>query len=117
MLTREKPMTDAVKDTMVEDTPADTGQSGPIKVRGVVLTEAGVPLAGACVTIRQMKKGTITNEKGAFEFSHKIPAGSVLVISYVGYTPQIVTVRDRGHFRIYVKVLQKIGRATCRERV
>jgi hypothetical protein len=100
------PMTAAVKDTMVEDTPANIGQGGAIKVQGVVLTEAGVPLAGACVTIRQMKKGTITNEKGAFEFSHKIPAGSDLVISYVGYAPQIVTVRDRSHFRIYVKVVQ-----------
>jgi len=86
-----------------EDTPADAGRSETIKVRGFVLTEAGVPLAGACVMIKQIKKVTITNEKGAFEFSHGIPAGSVLVISYVGYAPDTLTVTEATQIRIYVK--------------
>ncbi len=76
-----------------------------IKVRGVVLTEAGVPVQGANVTIKQTEHGTITNAKGEFELP-AVPAGGVLVFSYVGYAPQSYSVKDASAARIYMKVTQ-----------
>ena len=93
--------------TVVDAVPADTGRGGGIKVKGLVLTEAGdVPVQGANVTVKQTEKGTITNAKGEFELSYAIPAGSVLIFSYVGYAPQNSTVKDAGQIRIYMKVAQ-----------
>ncbi len=90
---------------VVEAEPADTAHRGAIKVRGVVLTEAGVPVQGANVTIKQTEKGTITNARGEFELS-AAPVGGVLVFSYVGYAPQNFTVKDGSEIRIYMKVAQ-----------
>ncbi len=92
---------------VVETSRVDTGHGGGIKVKGMVLTEAGgVPVQGANVTVKQTQKGTITNANGEFEFSYTIPAGSVLIFSFVGYAPQNITVRDGGEIRIYMKVAQ-----------
>ncbi len=91
---------------VVETTPADSSRSGGIKIKGVVLTEAGVPVQGANVTVKQTEKGTITNAKGEFELSYGIPAGSVLIFSYVGYAPQNFTLKDGSQIRIYMKVAQ-----------
>jgi TonB-linked SusC/RagA family outer membrane protein len=92
---------------VVEAAPADTGRGGGIKVKGVVLTEAGgVPVQGANVTVKQTEKGTITNARGEFELSYAVPSGSVLIFSYVGYAPQNFTVRDGEQIRIYMKVAQ-----------
>ena len=84
--------------------PLDTTQRS-IKVRGVVLTEAGVPVQGANVTIKKTEKGTITNAKGEFELS-SVAVGGVLVFSYVGYAPQSFIVKDDGPVRIVMKVAQ-----------
>jgi TonB-linked SusC/RagA family outer membrane protein len=90
---------------VVEATPVDTGRGATIRVKGVVLTEAGVPVQGANVTIKQTEKGTITNARGEFELS-AVPTGDVLVFSYVGYAPQNFTVKDGGQIRINMKVAQ-----------
>jgi TonB-linked SusC/RagA family outer membrane protein len=90
---------------VVEAAPADTGRAATIRVKGVVLTEAGVPVQGANVTIKQTEKGTITNEKGEFELS-AVPAGGVLMFSFVGYTPQNITIKDASQIRIYMKMAQ-----------
>jgi TonB-linked SusC/RagA family outer membrane protein len=95
------------KERKAEVVPVDTSLHGAgVKVRGVVLTEAGVPVQGANVTVKQTEKGTITNAKGEFELSYAIPAGSILIFSYVGYAPQNIAVKDGGQIRVYMKVAQ-----------
>jgi len=74
-----------------------------IRLRGVVLTEAGVPVQGANVTIKQTEHGTITNAKGEFELSAVVP-GSTLIFSYVGYAPQSFEVKDGSQVQINMKV-------------
>jgi TonB-linked SusC/RagA family outer membrane protein len=76
-----------------------------IKVKGMVLTEAGVPVQGANVTIKQSEKGTTTNARGEFELSAVVP-GNVLVFSFVGYAPQNFIVKDGNYIRVYMKVAQ-----------
>lgn len=55
-------------------------------VNGKVVNESNAPIAGATVQVKNSTTGTATNDKG--EFSLSVPgASSVLVFSYVGYTP------------------------------
>jgi TonB-linked SusC/RagA family outer membrane protein len=89
----------------VQTAPADTGRGATNRVKGVVLTDAGVPVQGANVTIKLIEKGTITDAKGEFELS-AVPLGGVLVFSYVGYAPQSFTIRDGSQVRVYMKVAQ-----------
>jgi TonB-linked SusC/RagA family outer membrane protein len=90
---------------VVEAAPADTGRGGTIKVRGVVLTDAGVPVQGANVTIKKTEKGTITDAEGEFQLS-AVPVGAVVVFSFVGYAPQDFTIKGDAQIRIYMKVAQ-----------
>lgn len=62
-----------------------------ISISGRVTDEAGVPLNGATVAVKGTKISTATDAKG--EFTLQVPGlKSVLVINYVGYQLQEVTV-------------------------
>lgn len=62
-----------------------------ISISGKVTDEAGVPLNGATVAVKGTKIRTVTDAKG--EFTLQVPdLKSVLVINYVGYQLQEVTV-------------------------
>jgi TonB-dependent starch-binding outer membrane protein SusC len=65
----------------------------PGEVMGVVLNEAGQPLAGASVTVKGTKKVVLTDEKGEFEVS-KVPENVMLVITFVGYTAKEVEAKQ-----------------------
>jgi len=70
-----------------------------ITVRGTVMNAQGQPLAGVSVLIKETSKGTSTNEKG--EFSINVPSGkTTLVISFVGYVSQTMTIGDKTHISI-----------------
>jgi len=90
---------------VAEAGPVDTGGAAAMRLRGVVLTDAGVPVQGANVTIKQTEHGTITNAKGEFELSGVAP-GSTLIFSYVGYAPQSFEVKDGSQIRVFMKVAQ-----------
>lgn len=62
-------------------------------ISGRVTDESGMPLAGATVEIKGGEQKTSTGEDGRFT----IPAspGQVLVVSYIGYTPQEITVGNQ----------------------
>ncbi|EJW97563.1 secreted protein containing TonB-dependent receptor, beta-barrel [gut metagenome] len=56
------------------------------KLKGVILdAKNGEPIIGANVLVKGTTNGTITNFDGEYELD--APAGSVLVISYIGYKP------------------------------
>ena len=58
-------------------------QTPALSVKGTVLTDKGVPVEGASVSISGSGKGAITDSKGIFTL--RAPADAVLVITYVGY--------------------------------
>ncbi len=60
------------------------------KVVGKVLNETGAPVGGASVSIKGAGTGTTTDNTGSFSINAN--PGTVLVISYVGYATQEVTV-------------------------
>jgi len=82
---------------------ASSGPVRTIKAAGVVYNEAGQPLSGANVTIKATGKGTITNAEGEFMLP-AVPEESPLVISFIGYAPQVVKVSEGKQMQIYLRV-------------
>ncbi len=67
--------------------------SNPITVSGTVTDDQGQPLERVAVEVDGIKKGTLTDDKGAFQVS--VPANGSLVFSYVGFETQKVPVSNR----------------------
>ena len=63
------------------------------KVTGKVNDNNGEPLIGATVAIKGGSAGTITDMDG--NFSLAAPANATLLVSYIGYTPQEVSVKNQ----------------------
>ena len=61
-------------------------------ITGRILSADGNPLQGVSVVIKGTSKGVVTNSSGDFSIDAK--RGDVLVVSYVGYQPQEITVGD-----------------------
>jgi TonB-linked SusC/RagA family outer membrane protein len=63
-------------------------QAPALSVKGTVVTDKGLPIEGASISISGSGKGAITNSKGAFTLL--APADALLIITYVGFdTAQI----------------------------
>lgn len=62
-------------------------------IKGTLQSASGAPLAGATVIIKGTTQSVVSDENG--EFSINAPAGSTLVISYVGYSTQEIKTRNQ----------------------
>lgn len=60
------------------------------QVRGTVVDDTGEPAIGATIQVKGTTQGTVTDIDGSFTLS--APTGGTLVVSYVGYQTQEVTV-------------------------
>lgn len=65
----------------------------PISVKGTVKDQTGEPVIGANVLVKGTTNGMITDVDGRFQL--QASKGDVLVISFVGYTPQEVPVSEK----------------------
>ncbi|MGZ5190350.1 MAG: SusC/RagA family TonB-linked outer membrane protein, partial [Flavisolibacter sp.] len=66
---------------------------------GTIRDANGLPLAGATITVKGTTRSTTSDVNGVFTIS--VPdRNSVLVISYVGHTPQEITVGDNSSVEI-----------------
>lgn len=79
--------------------PAVTQQAKVIS--GVVSDASGEPVIGANVSVKGTTTGTITDIDG--KFSLKVPANTVLAVSYLGYVPQELRVGTSATFNIILK--------------
>ncbi|HWJ29026.1 MAG TPA: carboxypeptidase-like regulatory domain-containing protein, partial [Flavisolibacter sp.] len=61
-------------------------------IKGTLRSQTGEPLPGASVSVKGTNTAVTTNSKG--EFTINAPVGSVLVVSYIGYNNQEVTIAD-----------------------
>ena len=70
--------------------PADTAAPKPatIPIIGRILDANGNPLIGASVMIKNTTTSTITRDGGLFDL--KVRPGQIVIISYVGYSPQSI---------------------------
>ena len=72
------------------------------KVTGTVVDVSGVPVIGANVIVKGTTNGTITDMDGKFTIED-VPEGSILVVSYIGYVDQNITVGKKGDYSITLK--------------
>lgn len=72
-----------------------------ITVTGTVQDEAGDPLIGATVQQKGTNVGTATDIDG--NFSLNVSKNATLVVSYVGYTTQSVSVDGRTSITVTLK--------------
>jgi TonB-linked SusC/RagA family outer membrane protein len=109
---KNQPFTYAiVKNTIVVKTrqspqPFAAVQGDPgklINAHGFIYNEAGQPLAGADVIVKNTRRGSVTNAKGEFEIA-SVPEGGELVISFIGYTSQTVKVSEVKDMQVYLTV-------------
>jgi len=70
-------------------------------VSGTVTDQSGEPIIGANVSVRGTTNGTITDLDGKFSLS--VSDGGVLLVSYLGYLSQDVTIKGQTQFKIVLK--------------
>ncbi len=63
-----------------------------VEIRGRITGEDGVALPGASILIKSTTRGTITDADGNFKLNIAEDAGTILVVSLVGYVSQEVVV-------------------------
>lgn len=73
-------------------------QTESLNVKGVVVDETNIPVIGANITVDGTQIGTITNIDGVFQL--KAPKGSVITVTYIGYTSKQIKVKDEQLIRI-----------------
>jgi len=76
-------------------------RAADIKIGGKVLDENGMPLPGVSVKIKGGSTGTSTNSNGVFSLN--APENAVLVVSFVGYESQEISVNARTTISISLK--------------
>lgn len=70
-------------------------------ITGVVTDGKGEQLVGVTIMLKGTTRGTITDADGRFSLQAEI--GNKLMISYVGYTPQEIMIKDKKSLRIIMQ--------------
>ena len=74
------------------------------KITGTVFSgDDQLPLPGATVLVTGTNKSTITDIDGTFSFAG-IPSDATIVVSYVGYAPQSISIKGQKTFKISLPV-------------
>lgn len=67
-------------------------------VSGTISDESGLPLPGATITVEGSTRGVVTDFDG--NYSIEAENGEVLLVSYVGYSDQSITVGDADNYSV-----------------
>jgi len=74
-----------------------------VEITGRVLDDAGIPLPGASVLIKNTTNGTVTDFNGDFVLSVEDPQNAVLVFSFISYRSQEVTVNNQKFIEVVLQ--------------
>lgn len=86
---------------------AQNSNGQTLKISGMVLDPSGESLIGVNILQKGTTNGTVTDVDG--KFSLNIPQGAVLVVNYIGYTPEEIVVKNDKPLNITLKEdVQKI---------
>lgn len=75
--------------------------ANPFTLKGTVTDSSGEPLMGVSVIVKGTNLGAATNLDG--EFSVKASVGNVISFSYIGYTPQEITVTSEAPLNVVME--------------
>ncbi|HTE26843.1 TonB-dependent receptor [Flavitalea sp.] len=97
---KDQPLTYSIVGTTIvvkikEDSSAEK-QSPVVLVKGRVVNAEQQPLVGASVLVKNGNKGSKTDASG--NFIVEVDPGTILVISYVGYSPKEVKIENSNDF-------------------
>jgi hypothetical protein len=80
---------------------------GPVRqINGIVRDHVGEILVGATILLQGTSSGTTTNEDG--EFQMNAPADGTILISYIGFESQEITLKNGYNFEIYLEPNKKM---------
>lgn len=71
-------------------------------VKGVVVDDKGEPVIGATVMVKGSTNGTITDFDGNF-ILNDVSSNASLIVSYVGYVTETISVNGKSSFKIVMK--------------
>ncbi len=71
------------------------------KITGTVLDELGEGIPGASVKVKGGSKGAITDIDGTFSID--VPKGSQLEVSFLGYTPEVITIGNEKNYTVQLR--------------
>ncbi|MET7000359.1 SusC/RagA family TonB-linked outer membrane protein [Chitinophaga defluvii] len=83
---------DATKTIVLSYKPVASEQAPPLRIR--VTDSLGNPLTGASIFNKTTGKSGTADVDG--QLSLHVSAGDVIVVTYIGYTPQTITVKEAG---------------------
>ncbi len=90
-----------LEDNIVIISPPKASGNMDQPIQGTVMDEKGLPLSGVSVQIKGTKRGVTTDAKGIFAIDAE--PGAVLVISFVGYESQEITVNKQTNVQLTLK--------------
>lgn len=73
-----------------------------LQIGGTVKDNAGIPLSGVYVYIKETQKGTYTDDNGIFSLENVAP-GSDITFDYIGMKPQVVRVTTSKNLNIVLE--------------
>lgn len=79
----------------------DNTQQSKKQIKGKVLDENNEPIIGVNITVKGTIRGMITDVNG--EFTLDVASGDKLLVTYIGYTSQEITVGDKRSLTITLK--------------
>ncbi len=65
----------------------------PVNIKGKIIDENGNSLPGATIKVKGINLSTVSNADGNFSLNN-VPDDAILVISFIGYTPKEVSVKQ-----------------------
>ena len=71
------------------------------KITGLVKDASGEPVIGANIMVKGTTNGSVTDIDG--QFSLEVPQNAILVVSYIGYLPQEIVVKNKTAFTISLR--------------
>ena len=88
----------------------------PQVISGQVLDEKNMPVPGATVYLKELKRGLATNAEGKFSFSNVPPGNYTLNVSFIGFESQELPVTVASE-ALTLKVTLKVGENKLKELV
>lgn len=80
---------------------AQNTKAGSKTISGIINDSKGESIIGASIVVKGTTLGTISDIDGKFRLD--VPANSKLIITYVGYTPQEITVKESNTYNIVLQ--------------
>ncbi len=117
MLFENQPFNYQVMDATIIITPREAQQTtnaerqmntGDTIITGMVVADSSLlPLVNATINIKGTSTVTTTNESGMFSLAIPVAEGVGIIINYVGYIPQTITITKNTQFPLTIKLKEK----------